>query len=126
MAVIADPFTAPFPDATLNALPPAKLLFFRPEVENVLKAEFHVSRVVRLLKQRDDFPDPQDILLPKANHFSFIAPVPESVGKSLAGPERFDRADFHEEMNRRAVLHEGMNRRIVTFFREGFADCVEN
>ena len=93
-AVIADPFAAPFSDAALRALPPAKLMFFRPEVENVLKAEFHVSRVVRLLKQRDDFPEPQDILLPTANHFSFIAPVPESVGESLAGPEGFDRAAF--------------------------------
>ncbi len=70
----------------------------------MLKAEFHVSRVVRLLKQRDDFPNPQDIVLPEADHFSFIPPFPESVGKSLAGPERFDRAAFHEEMNHRAAL----------------------
>ncbi len=123
-AVIADPFAAPFSDATLKALPPAKLLFFRPEVENVLEAEFHVSRVVRLLKQRDDFPDPQVILLPKAHHFSFIAPIPESVGKSQAGPEGFDRAAFHAEMNRRTALHEEMNRRIVGFFREAFVDCA--
>ena len=53
-AVIADPFTAPFSDATLTALPPAKLLFFRPEVENVLKAEFHVSRVVELYPKVGD------------------------------------------------------------------------
>ena len=107
-------------------LPPAKLLFFRPEVENVNKAEFHVSRVVRLLKQRDDFPDPQIILLPKAHHFSFIAPVPEFVGKSLAGPEGFDHAAFHKEMNRRAVLHEEMNSTIVTFFKQALSNCVEN
>ena len=84
-AVIADPFTAPFSDVTLKALPPAWLLFFRPEAENMLKAEFHVSRVVRLLKQRDDFPDPQEILLPGAHHLNFIAPVPEVVAQSLAG-----------------------------------------
>ena len=123
--MIADPFTAPFSDATLKALPPARLLFFRPEAENMLKAEFHVSRVVRLLKQRDDFPDPLDILLPEAHHLSFVAPVPESVGQSLAGPEPFDRAGFHEEMNHRATLHEEMNRHIVTFFREAFVDCAE-
>ena len=123
-AVIADPFTAPFSDATLKALPPARLLFFRPEVENMLKAEFHVSRVVRLLKQRDDFPDPQEILVPKANHFSFIAPIPESVGRSLAGPEGFDRAAFDEEMNRRATFHEEMNNRIVDFLRDAFSRCV--
>ena len=93
-AVIADPFAGPFTDATLKALPPARLLFFRPEVENVLKAEFHVSRVVRLLKQRDDFPEPQEIVVPKANHYSFNAPIPESVGRSLAGPGPFDRAAF--------------------------------
>ena len=124
-AVLADPFTAPFPDATLKALPPARLLFFRPEAENMLKAEFHVSRVVRLLKQRDDFPDPLDILLSEAHHLSFVAPVPESVGESLVGPESFDRVDFREEMNHRAALHEEMNRRIVTFFREAFVDCAE-
>jgi hypothetical protein len=105
-------------------MPPARLLFFRPEVENVLKAEFHVSRVVRLLKQRDDIPDPQEIVVPKANHFSFIAPLPESVGKKLAGPEGFDRAAFQEKMKHRAALHEKMNRRIVTFFREAFVDCA--
>ncbi len=121
-AVIADPFTAPFSDATLKVLPPAKLLFFRPEVENVLKAEFHVSRVVRLLKQRDDFPDPQDIVLPKANHLSFLAPIPESVGRSLAGPEGFDPVAFHKEMIRRAALHEEMNRTIVTFFKQALSD----
>ena len=120
-AVIADPFTAPFSDATLKALPPAKLLFLRPEVENVVKAEFHVSRVVRLLMQRDDFPDPQVILLPKAHHFSFVAPIPESVGKSLAGPDRFDRAAFHDEMDRRNALHEEMNSTIVPFFKRAFA-----
>ncbi|MFB3154422.1 MAG: alpha/beta hydrolase family protein, partial [Candidatus Acidiferrales bacterium] len=120
-AVIADPFAVPFSDATLKALPPAQLLFFRPEVENVVKAEFHVSRVVRLLKQRDDFPDPQVILFPKAHHFSFIAPIPESVGKSLAGPDRFDRAAFHDEMDRRTALHEEMNSTIVPFFKRAFA-----
>ena len=125
-AVIADPLAVPFPDATLKALPPAKLMFFRPEVENVLKAEFHVSRVVRLLEQRDNFPAPQDIVLPKAHHLSFIAPIPESVGKSLAGPEHFDRAAFLEEMNRRAALHEEMNRTIVTFFKQALSDCAES
>ena len=61
-----------------------------------------------------------------AHHFSFVAPIPESVGKSLAGPEGFDRAAFHEEMNHRAALHEEMNSTIVTFFREAFVDCAES
>jgi hypothetical protein len=82
--------------------------------------------VVRLLTQRDDFPDPQVILLPKAHHFSFIAPFSESLGKSLAGPEGFDRAAFHEEMRRRTTLHEEMNRTIVTFFRLAFSDCLDD
>jgi hypothetical protein len=119
-AVIADPFTAPFSDATLEALPPAKLLFFRPEVENKLKAEFHVSRVVRLLKQRDDFPDPQEIVVPKANHYSFIAPIPEVVAQSIpeiaSDPEGFDRVAFHDVMNST----------IVTFLKQALSDCMEN
>ena len=125
-AVIADPFAAPFSDATLKALPPARLLFFRPEVEDVLKAEYHVLRVVRLLKQRDDFPDPQDILVPKARHFSFIGPIPESVARDLAGPGGFDRAAFDKAMKRRATLHDGMNSTIVTFFKQAFSDCAED
>ena len=119
-AVIADPLVAPFSDATLKTLPSAKLLFFRPEVENVLKAEFHVSRVVRLLMQRDDFPDPQEIVVPKANHLSFLAPVTEVGAQSYpeiwSDPEGFDRAAFHDVMNST----------IVTFFREAFVDCAEN
>lgn len=115
-AVIADPFTAPFPDATLKALPPAKLLFFRPEIEDKLKAEFHVSRVIRLLKQRDDFPEPREIVVPKANHYAFIAPLPEVVAQSIpeiaSNPEGFDRAAFHDVMNST----------IVTFFKQALAD----
>ena len=119
-AVIADPFATPFSDAALKALPPAKLLFFRPEVEDVLKAEFHVSRVVRLLKQRDDFPDPQEIVVPRAIHFSFIAPVAEVVAQRIpkiaSDPPGFDRAAFHEEMNRT----------IVAFFKQALSDCVKS
>ncbi len=81
--------------------------------------------MVRLLTQRDDFPDPQVIFFPKAHHFSFIAPIPEFVGRSLAGPEGFDSAAFHEEMTHRAALHEEMNSAIVTFFQQAFSDCVE-
>ena len=120
-AVIADPGATPFSDATLKALPSAKLLFFRPEVENVLKAEFHVSRVVRLLKQRDDFPDPLEIVVPKANHYSFIAPFPEAVRKSIpeiaSDPEGFDRAAFHDVMNSTIVTF---------FFEQALSDCVKN
>ena len=134
-AVIADPLVTPFSDQALLAMPPAKLLFFRPETENVLKAEFHVSRVVRLLKQRDDFPNPEDILVREAHHFSFLAPVPESVAMFVAPrlwteswppPESFDLADFREAMNRRTALHEEMNRTIVTFFKQALSDCVKH
>ena len=125
-AVIADPFAAPFSDLALRALPPVKLLFLRPEVEDVLTAEFHVSRVVRVLRQRDDFPDPQMIVLPKSKHLSFVAPFPESVGRSLAGPEGFDPAAYREEMTRRTLLHDEMNRAIVTFFKDAFSDGGRN
>ena len=37
-AIEALAFTAPFSDAALKALPPARLLFFRPEAETMLKA----------------------------------------------------------------------------------------
>jgi len=40
-AVIA----APFSDETLRALPPARLLFLRPEVEDVLNAEVKIPNV---------------------------------------------------------------------------------
>ena len=56
----------------------------------------------------------------------FIAPVPESVGTNLAGAERFDRAAFHHQMNRRAALDEEVSRIIVTFFKRAFSDGAEN
>ncbi len=115
-AVIADAFATPFPDRTLKILPPAELLFFRPEEEDVLKAEFHISRVVRLLKQRDDFPEPREIVVPKANHYAFIAPLPEVVAQSIpeiaSDPEGFDRAAFHDVMNST----------IVTFFKQALSN----
>lgn len=119
-AVIADPFATPFSDKALLALPPTKLLFFRPEVDDVLKAEFHGSRVVRLLKQRNDFPGPREIVLPNAGHFSFIAPIPEAdapyMPEFASDPPDFDRAAFHEEMNRT----------IVAFFKQALSDCVRH
>lgn len=115
-AVIADPFTGPFSDQALKTMPPAKLLFYRPEVEDVLKAEFHTSRVVRLLKQRDDFPEPREIVVPKANHFAFNAPLPagatESAPRIATDPEGFDRAAFRDQMNPT----------IVTFFKQALSD----
>ncbi|MEM7224714.1 MAG: hypothetical protein AAF495_17180 [Pseudomonadota bacterium] len=115
-AVIADPFAVPFPDQTLEILPPVKLLFYRPEVEDVIKAEFHTSRVVRLLKQRDDFPAPQEVVVPKANHYAFIVPLPQVIAQSApriaSDPEGFDRAAFHQVMNRT----------IVAFFKQALAD----
>ena len=119
-AVIADPFAVLFSDATLKTIPPVRLLFYRPENETVLNARFHVSRVIRQLKQRGDFPDPQEIVVPKANHYSFLAPFPEVVAQSLpeiaSDPEGFDRAAFHDVMNST----------IVTFFKQTLSGCVEN
>ncbi len=86
----------------------------------MIKAEFHVSRVVRLLKQRDDFPEPQEIVVPKANHYSFIAPIPEVVARRIpkiaSDPPGFDRAAFHDEMNSA----------IVVFFKQALSDCVKH
>ncbi len=121
-AVIADPFTAPFSDAMLRALPPARLLVLRPEAETMLRAEFHGSRIVRLLRRRADFPDPREIVVPGAHHLSFIAPVPEALGQSVAESEGFDAAGFREEMDRRVILHEEMNGAIVAFFKQAFSD----
>ena len=74
---------------------------------------------VRLLKQRDDFPDPQEIVVPNANHPSFLAPVTEVAAQSFpeiwSDPEGFDRAAFHDVINNT----------IVTFFREAFEACAE-
>ena len=115
-AVIADPFTAPFSDAALKTMPPAKLLFFRPEVEDVIKAEFHVSRVVEVLRRRTDFPEPREFVVPKANHYAFIVPLPEIVAQSIpkiaSDPEGFDRAAFHDVMNST----------IVTFFKKALSN----
>ena len=119
-AVIADPFATPFSDAALKAMPPAKLLFYVPEEENVLKAAFHGSRVFRVLKQRDDFPEPREIVVPKANHFSFLAPIPEAIAK------RVPRIAYDQPGFDRAAFHDQMNRTIVTFFKQALADCPKN
>ncbi len=117
-AVIADPVAVPFSDATLATIPPVRLLFYRPEHETVLNARFHVSRVIEALKQRGDFPDLQEIVVPKANHYSFIAPFPDVVAQNIpeiaSDPEGFDRTAFHDVMNST----------IVAFFKQALSDCV--
>jgi predicted dienelactone hydrolase len=119
-AVIADPVGVVFSAATLQAMAPVKLLFYRPEQENVLAARFHISHVITQLKQRGDFPAPQEIVVPKAHHYSFIAPFPEAIARSV--PElAFDAPGFD-----RVAFHEAMNGTIVTFFKKTLSACMEN
>ena len=117
-AVLADPFTAPFSDAALERLAPVHLLVYRPEMENRLGAAFHAGRLVRLLRRRDDFPQPREIVVPDANHYSFIASLPEAVAR------RHPRIAYDHPGFDRAAFHDTMNNEIVRFLAQGLSACA--
>ncbi|NKB64067.1 MAG: hypothetical protein GKR95_18795 [Gammaproteobacteria bacterium] len=116
-AVVADPVAVPFPDSAIESMPPISILFYRPEKENVLSAKYHVGRVVDILRNLPDFPNPALKLVKGAHHYSFISPFPESIAarypEIASDSEEFDRTEFHVSFGQE----------IIEFFRKEFSGC---
>ncbi|WP_207262118.1 alpha/beta fold hydrolase [Desulfovibrio sp. Huiquan2017] len=75
------------------------VLLFQAGKDDVLRHPYNAEFI------RENLPSPpQFVVVPDAGHFSFIAPFPEdrkaAVGAPASDPEGFDRARFHERMNK--------------------------
>lgn len=117
-AVIADPVAAPFSDAALAGIEARFIQIWRPEMQNVLMAEAHASRVARQLNSRGPSHKTEEIVVPGAQHYSFLAPFPESVSADLPRDLTEDAPGF----NRRR-FQARFAARISAFFNASLAQC---
>ena len=117
-AVVADPVAVPFSDAALARIKVSHVQVWRPETENVLLSSAHASRVVRQLNSRPGRPIVREIVVQKAQHYSFLAPFPKALRSSLPpelvsdAPE-FDRVRFQSQF---AID-------VAKFFSQSFVSC---
>ena len=100
-ASIADPVAVPFSDKTLASIKARHIQIWRPEEQNVLLAEAHVSRVVRQLNTRPQADTTEEIVVPGAQHYSFLAPFPQRLYATLPreltrDSLQFSRSEFQE------------------------------
>ena len=100
-ASIADPVAVPFSDEALASIKARYIQIWRPEEQNVLLAKAHASRVVRQLNTRPQAEITEEIVVPDAQHYSFLAPFPQRLRATLPreltsdSPE-FSRVEFQE------------------------------
>lgn len=100
-ASIADPVAVPFSNEALASIDARHIQVWRPEEQNLLLAEAHASRVVRQLNARPRAEVAEEIVVPGAQHYSFLAPFPQRLRATLP-PElirdsrEFNRVGFQE------------------------------
>lgn len=96
-AVIADPVAVPFADAALAQVKVRHVQVWRPELQNVLLSSAHAGRVVRQLNARPRRKPVQEFVVPKAQHYSFLAPVPKALRSRLPQELVSDGPGFNRE-----------------------------
>ena len=100
-AAIVDPVAVPFSDKSLASIKARYVRVWRPEIQNLLLAKAHASRVVRALNGRPHTEPTKEIVVPGAQHYSFLAPFPQRLRavlpRTLTGDSPgFDRAEFQK------------------------------
>jgi predicted dienelactone hydrolase len=100
-ASIADPVAVPFSDEALASIKAQHIQIWRPGEQNVLLAEAHASRVVRQLNTRSQSEATEEIVVPGAQHYSFLAPFPQQVRDTLPhelikDSHGFNRVEFQQ------------------------------
>ena len=100
-ASIADPVAVPFSDEALASIKARHIQIWRPEEQNLLLAEAHASRVVQQLNTRPQAEATEEIVVPGAQHYSFLAPFPQRLRATLPheltrDSLEFSRVEFQE------------------------------
>ena len=100
-ASIADPVAVPFSDEALAGIKARHIQIWRPEEQNLLLAEAHASRVVRQLNTRRQVETTEEIVVPDAQHYSFLAPFPQHLMAALpyeltSDSREFNRVEFQQ------------------------------
>ncbi len=115
-AVVADPVAAMFTAEAIRGLTVSALRIYMPEHENELTARFHGNNVARILQNNSEISVNLQ-RVPKAQHYSFIAPFPERLRKRL--PAAFkNHPDFDEQR-----FHQRFAREVAGFFTAELDNC---
>ncbi len=117
-AVIVDPVAVPFSDEAVVQIKTPYVQVWRPENQNVLLASAHASRVVEQLNKRAKFEETEEIVVPHAQHYSFIAPFPSQIKASLPKALTSDSPKFNRE-----EFHIGFADRVAEFLRSRLNRC---
>ncbi len=120
-AAIADPVAVPFSNEAIAGIDARYIRMWRPEVQNLLLAEAHASRVVRQLNTRSRADVTEEIVVPGAQHYSFLAPFPQRVRANLPDELTRDSPDFS-----RVQFQERFASEVAAFLSTSLARCAEN
>lgn len=118
-AVLADPVAVPFSNIEIVKIKTAAVQIWYPEIQNVLLAEANAIRVADVLNSRPKLPKIETIKVGQAQHYSFLAPFPESVMDSLPPLLTQDEAGFDRRTFQREFAE-----RVSTFLAERLAHCA--
>ena len=119
-ATLADPVAVPFSDEALAKITARHIQVWRPEDQNVLLAEAHASRVVRQLNTRPQAEVTKEIVVPNAQHYSFLAPFPQHLHATLPRELTSDRREFS-----RAEFQERFVSEVADYLSSRLARCAD-
>ncbi len=119
-ASIADPVAVPFSDEALASIKARHIQIWRPEEQNVLLAAAHASRVVRQLNTRPLAEVTEEIVVPHAQHYSFLAPFPQHLSATLPRELTSDSPEFG-----RVEFQERFASEVANYLSISLARCAE-
>ena len=118
-ASIADPVAVPFSDEALASIKARHIQIWRPEEQNILLAEAHASRVVQQLNTRPQAEATEEIVVPGAQHYSFLAPFPQHLHATLPRELTRDSLEFS-----RVEFQERFASEVANFLSISLARCT--
>lgn len=118
-ASIADPVAVPFSNEALASIKARHIQIWRPEEQNLLLAEAHASRVVRQLNTRSKAEATEEIVVPGAQHYSFLAPFPRPLRAMLPTELTRDSPEFN-----RVKFQQRFASKVANFLRASLARCA--
>ena len=118
-AAIADPVAVPFSDEALAGIKARHIQIWRPQEQNLLLAEAHASRVVRQLNTRPQAEATEEIVVPGAQHYSFLAPFPQHLHAALPPELTRDSPGFS-----RVAFQERFASEVASFLSISLARCA--
>ncbi|MCH9675942.1 MAG: hypothetical protein K0U93_31180 [Gammaproteobacteria bacterium] len=103
---LADPVAAPFSTAGIASVSVTHARVWRPEFSNVLLGSAHGGRVVAALNSRPERQQVEEVVVPGAQHYSFLAPFPDAIRRRLPAALTADATSFDRRVFQKAFAKE--------------------